>query len=208
MPQKLDASEQRWHTLLMAWQCAPNTDLYRALRAAYAQPHRHYHHFAHIVACLSHLDRLREICHYPEEVEMALWFHDAVYAIMSSTNEEDSATWAQTFLRQQQVPEDKIKRVVDMILLTKAHAVTEDRDGRILLDIDLAILGEVRAVFQGYERAIRAEYAAVPTGLFKWKRKAILQGFLAQEWLYATAAFRDSHEATARDNLVWAIAQL
>jgi len=199
---------QRWHALLAAWQLKAESQTHQALIAAYAQPHRHYHHFGHIMACLAHLDQHHTLCLHPEEIEMAVWFHDAVYAIFSSHNEADSAAWAHTFLHQCDAPAIKIARVVKMILLTQTHTAPEDDDSAMLLDIDLAILGEATPIFQAYEKHIRDEYAAVPSRLFKQKRRAILQHFLAQPWLYTTPTFRHSHETLARENIAWAIAQL
>ncbi len=58
------------------------------LLSAYAEPHRHYHTQHHIAACLEALDAHRHCAERPEEVELAIWFHDAVYDTRRTDNEE------------------------------------------------------------------------------------------------------------------------
>lgn len=85
---------------------APNTSEFEKLVAAYAESCRAYHTDEHIQACLSHLDRVEGQALRPEEIELALWFHDAVYKPLSSSNEEDSAQWASKFLSRSGAPVD------------------------------------------------------------------------------------------------------
>ena len=53
--------------------------LYARLLAAYSEPQRHYHGVQHILECLQHFDQIRTQLQQPSLVELALWFHDAVY---------------------------------------------------------------------------------------------------------------------------------
>ena len=41
--------------------------------------------------------------------------------------------------------------------VTTHRAEPDDDDGRVILDVDLAILGQPRDAFDAYERAIREE---------------------------------------------------
>ena len=74
-------------------------------------------------------------------------------------------------------------------------------DERLLVDIDLSILGAPEDRFTEYERQIRQEYAFVPKWLFRRKRREILKGFLDRPAIYSTPHFHDRLEARARDNL-------
>lgn len=91
-------SPARWQRLMTQWRMPPSGDVYSSLESAYSEPHRHYHTGAHIDDCLEQLDSAPHIANFPEEVELALWFHDAVYKPLSSKNELKSAEWARTFL--------------------------------------------------------------------------------------------------------------
>ena len=69
-----------------------------ALSALYAQSHRHYHTIAHVQSCLAEFEQYCESpeCPVADElaihcVEMALWYHDAVYNPYSAQNEIKSA---------------------------------------------------------------------------------------------------------------------
>src|SRR5688572_26821269 len=73
-------------------------NLYARLMAAYGEPHRHYHNLQHISDCLAEFDRARHFVREPEAVEMALWFHDAVYDPKAPDNEERSADLAEACL--------------------------------------------------------------------------------------------------------------
>ncbi|HWA25203.1 MAG TPA: hypothetical protein VG734_05960, partial [Lacunisphaera sp.] len=81
-------------------------------------------------------------------------------------------------------------------------------DAALLLDIDLAILGQPAERFWQYEAAIRQEYAWVPAVTFAEKRAEILRKFLERPALYQTPAFRTRYETTARANLKAAIERL
>ena len=68
------------------------------LEAAYEEPQRHYHTLEHLGECLALFERHRTHAERPAEVELALWFHDAVYAIGRADNEARSAEWARRAL--------------------------------------------------------------------------------------------------------------
>ena len=46
--------------------------------ARYSEPHRKYHTMQHLNECFVHLENVRSLCEHPAEVELALWFHDAI----------------------------------------------------------------------------------------------------------------------------------
>jgi len=116
-------------------------------------------------------------------------------------NEAQSATLAAQILRDASVPETFVEMVSRLIMATQHHAVAEDPDTRLLIDIDLAILGQLAPIFDAYERHIRHEYAWVPHDAFLEGRTKILRAFLHRSTLYATAHFRQCYEAQARINI-------
>ena len=183
-------------------------DTFEAVVSAYAQKHRHYHTEAHIDACLAQLDSHRELACAPHEIELALWFHDAVYKTRASDNEEKSAEWACAFLAGHGVAADVRERIRGLILATKHDAPAETADAKLLVDIDLAILGADALTYERFEQDVRQEYRWVPGPMFRRARAKILRSFLARDRIYATGPFHDRLERTARRNLETAIGNL
>lgn len=175
------------------------------LLAGYAEPQRHYHTQQHLEECLALLEQVRDLAEHPEEVEMALWFHDAIYDVKGSGNEERSAEWAHRALTSAGAAAAAAERVRQLVLVTRHDGVPGNVDEQVLVDIDLAILGAERPRFDEYERQIRNEYAFVPGFLFRRKRRQILRTFLDRPVLYSTAMLRERLEARARENLRRAI---
>lgn len=155
------------------------------LLAAYAEPHRAFHTHQHLAECLDWLAEYAALAERPEEVEVALWFHDAVYDVHRHDNEAVSANWARTALLDAGAARDVAGRVEALVLATRHSIAPATSDEQLLVDIDLAILAAPPSRFAEYEAQIRREYAHVPTALFATRRGAVLRGFLdrlARPW--------------------------
>lgn len=174
--------------------------------ARHAEPQRHYHTQQHLGECLAAFDGARESAERPHEVELALWFHDAVYDVKRHDNEQRSADWARAALLDAGVDADAAQRVHALVMATRHTAMPEGRDATLLVDIDLSILGAERPRFDEYERQIRQEYAYVPGFLFRRKRREILKDFLDRPAIYGTPHFHDALERRARENLARVLA--
>lgn len=183
-------------------------DTFAALIEAYSSPERFYHSLAHVEDCLWIFDQTDSLAAHPEELELAIWFHDAVYDTKRNDNEQKSAEWAKKAL-QQAVPDyDAADRVSDIILATRHLQQETDSDGKLLADVDLSILGRDPEIFWRYEENIRKEYAWVPEPLFRQKRIEILSSFLVRPSIYSHREYQDLFEKRARVNLKRAIARL
>ena len=62
----------------------------------YSEPQRHYHNPRHVDECLQEFDLVRAPAASPVALELAIWFHDAIYDTRRSDNEARSAAWART----------------------------------------------------------------------------------------------------------------
>lgn len=189
-----------------AWgnlQLAPPDGLIDKLLAAYMEAQRHYHCLQHLQECLSHFEGAAHLAAHPGEVELALWFHDAIYDVKGKTNELQSAQWASSELAAAGASPSVIQRVHELIMATRHDASPTDSepDQQLLVDIDLAILGAAPERFQEYTQQVRAEYSWVPGLIYRINRARILKGFLKRPSIYGTRFFRDRFEAQARDNL-------
>ena len=182
--------------------------LMQRLIAAYAEPQRYYHTQQHLAERLSLFDRYRSHAQEPGEVEMVLWFHDAIYDVFAADNEARSADWAETALKQAGVDAQRVATIQRLILITRHDALPTTADEALLVDIDLAILGAERARFAEYETQVRQEYAHVPEAAFRAGRAHILQGFLARQPLYQTPALQRRLEPKAQQNLSHSLQQL
>ncbi|HSD16727.1 MAG TPA: N-methyl-D-aspartate receptor NMDAR2C subunit [Thermomonas sp.] len=191
----------RWQSLMHGLGLAANEATFVALSSAYRQPHRRYHTARHIADCLAHLDDLRDEAAQPHAIELAIWFHDAIYDPYRSDNEQASADWAMRFLRENDAPASLQDRVQALILATRHDAIATDRDMAILIDIDLSILGAPADAYDTYRRAVRSEYRWVPGPLFRRSRRAVLESFLRRERIFLTDHFHASLETRARSNI-------
>jgi predicted metal-dependent HD superfamily phosphohydrolase len=194
-----------WNGLGVA---APGDGLYEELIARYSAPERRYHTLQHLDECFARLAESRQLAEHPHEIELALWFHDAVYDVRGQDNEERSAVWAEDVARRAGLPERVAAGIRGLIVATKHDAMPDSTDSRLLVDIDLAILGAPVERFDEYERQVRQEYAWVPDALFRQKRREILETFLARPRIFSTDYFRSKYEAQARNNLERSIAAL
>lgn len=175
--------------------------LFEQLVVRYSEPHRKYHSLQHLGECIAALEPALHLAAHPAEVEVALWFHDAIYETRRSDNEARSAAWARTALIESQVSREAAERVHALIMATRHAALPFMPDEQLLVDVDLSILGAAEPRFAEYERQIREEYAFVPGWLFKRKRHAILRGFLERPCIYSTPHFHAALEQRARENL-------
>jgi predicted metal-dependent HD superfamily phosphohydrolase len=172
--------------------------IFNDLAVAYTAPDRHYHNLAHISDCLETLDACRGDAEDPDAVEIALWFHDAVYDTHAADNEEQSAEWAAGEIG----AGERAATVRRLVLATKhGSEAPANADSGLISDIDLAILGAEEARFWAYEDAIRREYNWVPEDIFRTRRADILRRFLQQDRIYRTPRFHKKYDNIARFNL-------
>jgi len=179
-----------------------------ALLEAWSGPPRHYHTLRHLHDCLALFETVLDAAQHAGEVEIALWFHDAIYDPRAPDNEQRSADWAAQALTGAGVDAAAVARVHALVMATRHAVEPEGQDQQLLVDIDLAILGAGRERFDEYEVEVREEYAWVPGPVFRHKRRQILAGFLARGRIYSTPVFAQRFEAAARDNLARALAAL
>ena len=201
--------EVRWENLITNFGHPPKeNDLFFRLVAAYSEPHRHYHNAGHIEHCLGEFDSSRHLVEHPDTVELALWLHDVIYDPRSQDNEEQSARWAAEMLSSCGCTDAAISCIKDLILVTKHHDASQDPDARVLLDIDLSILGQPAHAYDQYERAVRAEYGWVPSPDYRIGRRKVLRSFAERPRIFQTVWFYELYEQAARNNLCRALAAL
>lgn len=179
--------------------------LIRSLTAAYADPPRAYHSFAHVQEVLRHFHTVPDWQH-PREVYLAALFHDAVYVPGKSDNEARSADLAlkavETFLPAESLDTQRIRTLIE---LTAKHGKLDpaglDEDTKRFLDCDMAIIGAPADQFDAYNFAIAQEYGAVPRVIFRFNRNRFLKRLLESPRIFLSDLFHARFDAPARANL-------
>ncbi|MBW8865337.1 MAG: hypothetical protein JF609_10555 [Verrucomicrobia bacterium] len=151
---------------------------------------------------------MKMLARQPQAVELAIWFHDAVYDTHAGDNEERSAGLAQSWLKKFKAEAELIESVERLVLATKSHDGSLHPDAPLLVDIDLSILGRPRKQFWEYESQIRQEYAWVDKAVFAAKRMEILERFLARKRIYQTDHYFHFFQFQAAENLRASIERL
>ena len=196
---------QRWTEDWTRLDLTGEPALLNRLLASHAGPGRHYHTPQHLSECLTLFDEVAHLADHPGEAAIALWFHDAIYVPRAPDNEARSAAWAAEALRAAGADQAVAARVHALVMATANHDAHGDRDARLVIDIDLAILGAAPARFAEYEQQVRAEYAAVPLEAYRQKRGELLASFLARPAIYGTRELHARLEVQARANLQHAL---
>ncbi|WP_299942706.1 hypothetical protein [uncultured Microbulbifer sp.] len=193
--------ESKWLELMERLGFDSNIETYLKLQSHYDKKHRHYHNSSHINATLKNLEQVKHLANDYNALEIALWFHDAIYKVFSSGNELNSANWASQFLKINKAQDNFIENVHRLIMATLHNTVFYDNDERLIVDIDLSILGSHGELYNKFELWVGREYKLIPGFIYKKKRKKILEGFLARKRIYSHEYFFEKFEESARKNI-------
>jgi predicted metal-dependent HD superfamily phosphohydrolase len=197
---------ERWTRACMDVGVASDEGDYRRVRRSWSGMGRHYHTLTHLDACLREFESARELATRAGEVELALWFHDAIYRSWRQDNEQQSAALAARTLRAASA--DCVERIRQMVLATSHRDEDFTGDTALVVDIDLSILGQTPDIYAQFERAIRREYWWVSRAKYVAGRGAVLQKFLGRRSIYQHDRFYEKYEKQARANIAAAIDQL
>ena len=193
--------EQRFIALWQRLRGGPGTaaQVFSELSVRYAAPGRYYHSPRHITHCLKQLDAAREEISKPDQVELALWFHDAVYLPKAGDNEHRSA---QLFLDMAcDLPGCIRQSVSDLILATVHPNEPQHPDHQAVVDIDLSSFGQSWNEFLRDSRDVRAEFSHLSHDSFLSGQGAFLKCLLSRKRFFLTPYFYQRLESQARNNI-------
>ena len=174
-----------------------------ALLRHYSEAGRFYHDGGHVLACLKTLDKYPGNVRDQDAMELALWYHDAVYDPKAKSGENEAQS-VELFRREfGSVARHLVnmKEVERLILATRHQTEPDDADDALIMDIDLGILGADPIRYDAYAENIRKEYPHVDEEKYRAGRALVLRGFLARQSIYWTHHFRKTLEKQARKNL-------
>lgn len=201
-----------FNDLIIRFNASANPDKYFSfLIKQYCNKGRHYHNLQHIVNCLEEFKTISHLSKNSDIVEFALWYHDVIYytkhldnegnLIPVSDNKEKSALIACYVAKELGITEQEIKKINDLILATKHDHEPKNIDEKLIVDVDLSILGQPEETYKAYELGIRNEYYWMKDKQFNIMRSQFLQSLLKKTFIYNTNYFKNKYEAKARKNL-------
>lgn len=197
----MKALQDSWSEAWSGLGCEAPAGLFDSLAARYSEPHRAYHNLRHIEECFDSLGPAAHLAERLPEVQLALWFHDAIYDPRARDNEQASADLARDSLTSAGASSATSSRIHDLVLATRHRTPAQLPDGRLVADLDLAILAAPKDRFREYQEQIRMEYAWMPREEFRRRRMEILEGFLSRDAIYQTDWFKARLEQAARANI-------
>ena len=171
------------------------------LETLYGEPHRRYHTTAHIEHCLRQFDLAAGAMDEPDAVEMALWFHDAIYAVPGPENELRSAELFAA--RAAGRGSEQFRSTVHRLIMATCHLDPPPAtlDESFMVDIDLSSFGLPWEEFLQDSRAVRAELPHLTDAEFYPRQRKFLESLASRPAFCFTEFFRDRHEARARMNI-------
>lgn len=176
-------------------------ELWKEIEQNYSSNKRYYHTLNHLENLLNQLLEIKYEIENWNCILFTLFYHDVIYKVTKSNNEEISADFALKKMLQLSVPTSVIESCNNQILSTKNHLLNENTDTNFFLDADLSVLGQDWNVYSKYYQNVRKEYSIYPEILYKLGRKKVLKHFLAMEKIFKTDYFYQKFEKNARMNL-------
>jgi predicted metal-dependent HD superfamily phosphohydrolase len=177
-------------------------DLWIEIEQHYSDKERHYHTLHHLDNVLAQLNRIKGELRDWDTMLFTLYYHDIIYNVQRSDNEEKSAELAEKRMKQIDVPDDSIELCTKQILATKSHLKSPNSDTNYFTDADLSILGHDPETYLLYSQNVRKEYTMYSDFDYNMGRKKVLNYFLAMERIFKTDFFYSKFETPARKNIV------
>lgn len=180
-------------------------ELFKELQLLYNETENFHHNRLHVVDCLNDFYHIRYLADNPEMIERAIIFHDIVYKPGRQDNEEASAKVAGEYLRKFGFSEEYIQQVQSLIMVTKNHREPQTIDEKIMIDLDLSILGKGKKFYTRYTNNIKDEYKRSIEQLsektFNQGRCDFLEEFLKRDTIFYTEYFIEKYWAQAKENM-------
>jgi predicted metal-dependent HD superfamily phosphohydrolase len=198
--------ERLWRRRVASPPSPDGAAVYAELRRLLDASFRRYHTLEHVHDCLRRLDKVAALLNDPDAVELALWFHDAVYEMDAGTNEQRSA---ELFAKLAKGADPAFRRRVGALIMATRHLGGErDHDRRFMVDIDLAGFGAPWKEFMRNGALLREESPKKTDDQYHRGQFWFLQRLQRRRHFFATQYFRERYEAKARDNLRRLLADL
>lgn len=170
------------------------------LRRRYRENSLAYHNLDHIKDCLKKLQSV-DSCQDRDALHLAIWYHDVIYNPQRTDNEEASARFAIEHLGATSLPPTTVEKVARLVRVTDHKTHPETPDEKLIVDIDLSVLGANPEDYRSYAAKIREEYGFVEETAYREGRTNLLKKILGRPVIYQTIHLRRLWEEQARTNM-------
>ena len=196
-----------WRRQAIAFNKEAALAISNALVEKYSEPQRVYHSLSHISNSLRYFDACRDRAADPDAIEIAIWFHDCIYALGAADNEQKSKDW---FLEQTQGQLTSVLRnkVAELIMDTTHKDVPTTSDGKLLADIDMSSFGRPWDEYIRDSKAVCAEFPEKDSTQIARKLVGFLQFLVSHSPIYHSPFYAAHYEQKAQDNIAKHIALL
>lgn len=183
-------------------------EFWAEIEKSYTHKKRHYHTLSHLDNLLTQLTEVKVNIESWESILFTMFYHDIIYNVLKSDNEEKSAELAQKRMTQISVPYHIINNCKTQIIATKKHLAYPESDTNYFTDADLSILGQSLENYTTYSQNVRKEYSVYPDFIYNPGRKKVLEHFIKMERIFKTDYFYHKFESQAKSNLQFELEQL
>lgn len=168
----------------------------------YGEAHRHYHTLDHIQHCLQEFDRAVTFMDNPNAIEIALWFHDAIYEPGAKDNEQRSAELFRRYSNASGCTDAVFQQQIhNLIVITNHREQPSQKDEQFIVDIDLSSFGLPWDKFVRDGCRIRTECAEMNDDEYYPNHVKFLQALQKRPTFFFTRFFQRCYEQTARENI-------
>ena len=179
-------------------------EIHALLSEQYESEGRFYHTLNHIQQCLRQLDtalpKAALTSNTAAKIEVAIWFHDAIYEPGSSLNEALSAELFEQHAKgfsNKEVVNDIARSIVET---NHKHSPSSELS-KWVVDLDLSGMGLSNEKFQNDGESVRRELTHLSDQEYVDSQIRFFKGLLARDRIYHTDYFHDQYEAPARKNI-------
>ncbi len=177
-------------------------EFYQDLKQAYLQGNRKHHNLDHVMKCLSELESVPELADNIKELKMAIWYKNYFFDPRRRDNEQRSAGRAAKIAKKMGMNPGFSDRVRRLVLATEQERDGDNKDERLIQDIDISVLGSDPQTNNAYFSALREEYNFVSDEDFSAALSRMVGTFLRRNGgIYRTEPFRKKYEQQAQLNL-------
>ncbi|PKV49194.1 putative metal-dependent HD superfamily phosphohydrolase [Aquimarina sp. MAR_2010_214] len=167
----------------------------------HSKKNRYYHNLSHLEHLYHKLTEVKNEIKDWDIVLFALFYHDYIYNALKQDNEEQSAKKAVGILSSLSIEDNRITLCSDIILATKGHHISENKDINYFTDADLSILGSDWKNYEEYFKNVRKEYKYYPDFMYNKGRIKVLNHFINMPAIFKSEYFYKRFEAKAKENL-------